>query len=332
MLQQQERKGVPVPDKTWKVGDFLVHWLAEIVKPNVRPTTYSKYETMVRLYLVPGLGTKRLNKLGSADVRTFLNDSLSAGVGRSTVAECLKVLRNALNRAMREELLLRNVAALVDMPKVTKKESIPWSADEAVVFLKRARSHRLNAAFVLALVLGLRRGELLGLRWVDLDLPGGVAHPRKQVQRETGAGLVLVDLKTETSKSALPLPRLCIETLGERRRLQELEREMKGTAWQETGLVFTSAAGGPVDPDGFSGTFERLVKRAGVRRVRLHDTRHTCGTLLAALDVHPRYAKEILRHSQITVTLDIYTHVTSASQRAAAARLGTKLRDGLHGR
>lgn len=329
--KELEDKGVPTPAKAWTLADFLTYWLEEIVKPNQRPNTYDKYETMVRLYLVPRLGKKKLTKLGIADLRKFFKELASAGVGGSTRQECMKTLRNALNRAMREELILRNVATLVDMPQATAKEVIPWSGQEAITFLRSARSHRLYAAFVFSIVLGLRRGELLGLRWIDLDLSTGTAHPRKQVLRRTGIGLVHADLKTEHSKGALPLPRLCLEALGERRQLQRLERERAGTRWTEMDLVFTTETGGMIDPDGFSGTFERRVTRSTVRRIPLHHTRHTTGSLLALLGVHPNDAQKILRHSRITTTLGIYTHVTTDTQRAAAAKLSSSLRDRMNG-
>ena len=331
-LLELEAKGVPTPDRTWKLGPFLLYWLAEIVKPNQRPTTYDKYESMVRLYLVPKLGKKSLTKLNTKDVRMFLHQMRAEETGGSTVQECMKVLRNALNSAMREELLLRNVVTLVGIPSAESKEVIPWSAAEAIAFLRSARPHRLYAAFVLALVLGLRRGELLGLRWIDLDLGQGVAHPRRQVQRQKGKGLVHVDLKTESSKGALPLPLFCVEALGERRRLLELERAKAGEKWSELDLVFGTETGGLYDPDHFSQCFQRRVKRSAQRRVRLHDTRHTCGSLLAWLGVHPNDAQKILRHSQIQTTLAIYTHVTTETQRAAAAKISAQLRDGMNGR
>ncbi|MBF9068175.1 tyrosine-type recombinase/integrase [Streptacidiphilus fuscans] len=331
-LKEQESKGVPTPDKAWTVADFLNYWLEQVIRPNLRFNTTSKYEIMIRLYLIPRLGKKKLVKLSVKDIRVFLAQLRHDEVGDSTRQECMKVLRNALNAAMREELLLRNVAVLVGIPSAESKEIIPWSAEEAIGFLRSARPHRLYAAFVLALVLGLRRGELLGLRWIDLDIGQGVAHPRKQVQRKTGVGLVHVDLKTDSSKAALPLPLLCVEALGERRRLQELERARAGMDWSELDLVFSTETGGLLDPDHFSQTFQRRVKRSKLRRVRLHDTRHTCGSLLAWLGVHPSDAQKILRHSQITTTLEIYTHVTTETQRAAAAKVSAKLRDGLNGR
>ncbi|MFF0389608.1 tyrosine-type recombinase/integrase [Kitasatospora sp. NPDC004615] len=325
--KELEEKGVPTPTKAVKVGEYLTYWLAEIVKPNQRETTYSKYETMVRLYLIPMLGTKRLTKLGIQDVRTFFSRLRSEKVGGATQQECMKVLRNALNRAIREELLLRNVAELVDMPKADSKEVIPWTVSEAITFLRSVRAHRLCAAFVLALALAFRRSELLGLRWVDIDFSTGTIHPRKQVQRKKGVGLVLVDLKTDASTGALPLPRLCLEALGERRELQRRERVRAGLDWTEHDLIFSTETGGPIDPDGFSDTFERRVRRSGVRRIPLKDTRHTTASLLAALEVHPNDAQKILRHARVTTTLGIYTHVTTATQRAAASALGERFRE-----
>ncbi|MFJ5922724.1 tyrosine-type recombinase/integrase [Kitasatospora sp. NPDC092948] len=325
--KELEDKGVPTPTKEVKVGEYLTYWLTEIVRPHRRNNTFAKYETMVRLYLIPKLGTKRLTKLGIQDVRTFFAKLRAEEVGGSTQQECMKVLRNALNRAIREELLLRNVAELVDMPKADSKEVIPWTVSEAITFMRSVRAHRLFAGFVLALVLGFRRGELLGLRWVDIDFSTGTIHPRKQVQRVKGIGLVLVDLKTASSVGALPLPRLCLEVLGERRMLQRRERERAGLDWTEYDLILTTETGGPIDPDGFSDTFERRVKRSGVRRIPVKDTRHTTGSLLAVLGVHPNDAQKILRHARITTTLGIYTHVTTATQRAAASTLGERFRE-----
>lgn len=330
-LQDDERKGVPVPDKSWKLGAFLDYWLEHMVKPAREPATYAKYESMVRLHIKPRMGTKLVTKLTPKQVRALLDALRRSGVGQATIVEVLKTLRNALNRARREELVGRNVAELVDMPSVETREVVPWSAAEAIEVLKVARSHRLYAAFVLVLVLGLRRGEVLGLRWSDVNLPEGQFMPRKQVQRVDGA-LVLKDLKSKASKAALPLPLLCAEALAERKHLQQLECAAAGESWKESGLIFTERHGGPIEPRSFSRTFDARAARSGVRRIPLHDARHTCGSLLAALKVHPRVAMAILRHSQISVTMNIYTHVASDEQRAAAALLGARLRDGIHSR
>lgn len=333
-LQDQERNGVPVPSRAWSLGEWLAYWLEHIVEPDSEHNTYVKYESKVRLYLVPHLATKSLVKLTPAQVRAFMATLKRDKVPAPTRFEVLRVLRNALNRAIREELLTRNVALLVDMPKVSKDKGTAWNAREAITFLRAARAHRLYAACVLVLVLGLRRSEVLGLRWKDIDFEAGQFTPVKQVQRVKSVGLVLKDLKTESSQAVLPLPEFCARALEERRELQELERKIAGEHWSQgpdQDLIFSSEHGGMIDPVGFSRTFERLVKRASVRRITVRLARHTCGTLLAFLKVHPKVAQAILRHSQISMTMDVYTHVVGDSEREAVSMLAELLEDPLIG-
>ncbi|MDT0307026.1 tyrosine-type recombinase/integrase [Streptomyces sp. DSM 44917] len=330
-LQDQERNGVPVPSRAWTVGDWLTYWLAQIVQPSTAFNTYAKYEGKVRLYLIPYLGKKALPRLTPHQVRDALARMKKDGVPAPTRAETLRVLRNALNRARREELVTRNVAELVDMPTTDKQERKPWSAKEAITFLGTARRHRLYAAFVVLLTLGLRRGELLGMRWSDIDFDNEQFTPTRQVQREKGKLVVKKLLKTNSSHAALPLPPFVAEALREREKVQRTEREAAGEHWhQEPGedLIFTERHGGPIEPRGFSRTFDTLVGRAPVRRITVRLARHTCGTLLAFLKVHPKAAQAILRHSQISMTLDIYTHVVDDDQRAAATLLADLLRGG----
>ncbi|MFI6021057.1 tyrosine-type recombinase/integrase [Streptomyces sp. NPDC051287] len=333
-LQGQERHGVPVPSRAWSLGEWLAYWLEHIVEPDSEHNTYVKYESKVRLYLIPHLGKKSLVKLTPAQVRAFMATLKRDKVPAPTRFEVLRVLRNALNRAIREELVTRNVALLVDMPKVSKDKGTAWNAREAVTFLRAARAHRLYAACVLVLVLGLRRSEVLGLRWQDVDFEGRQFTPVKQVQREKGVGLVLKDLKTESSQAVLPMPEFCARALEERRELQELERKIAGEHWDQNpdyDLIFSSEHGGMLDPVGFSRTFGRLVTRAGVRRLTVRLARHTCGTLLAFLKVHPKVAQAILRHSQISMTMDVYTHVVGDSEREAVGMLAELLEDPLIG-
>ncbi|WP_329400516.1 site-specific integrase [Streptomyces melanogenes] len=333
-LQDQERNGVPVPSRSWNVGEWLTYWLEQIVKANREYNTYAKYESKVRLYLLPHLAKKPLIRLTAAQVRKFMADLKREGVPAATRFEVLRVLRNALNRAIREEILTRNVALLVDMPKVSKGEGKPWNAREAIAFLRTARAHRLYAACVLVLVLGLRRSEVLGLRWQDVDFESRQFTPVKQVQREKGIGLVLKDLKTESSQAALPLPEFCARALEERRYLQDLERRIVGDKWQQApdaDVIFSERHGGLIEPGGFSRSFTALAKRSGVRRITVRLARHTCGTLLAFLKVHPKVAQTILRHSQISMTMDVYTHVVGSDQREATDLLAELLEDPLIG-
>ncbi|MFF0385180.1 tyrosine-type recombinase/integrase [Streptomyces sp. NPDC004286] len=231
----------------------------------------------MRHYLLPHLGKKPLVKLTPAQLRTFMAASTREKVGAATRFEVLRALRNALNRAMREELLTRNVALMVDMPKVCKDKGTAWNAREAIAFLRSVRAHRLYAACELVLV--------LGLRWQDLDFEAGPFTPVKQVQCEKGAGLALKDLKTDSSQAVLPRPEFCTRALEERRGLQELERQIAGAHWSQEAdhdLIFSSEHGGMIDPTGFFRSFDRLVKRVGVQRITVQLARHTCGTARSA--------------------------------------------------
>nr|WP_258404970.1 site-specific integrase [Streptomyces cyaneus] len=338
-LQDQERNGIPVPSRSWTLGEWLAYWLEHIVKPEREHNTYVKYESKVRLYLLPHLGKKPLVKLTPAQ-SPRLHGGPDSGEGRRLgplrwlASPSSRVLRNALNRAMREELVTRNVALLVDMPKVIKDRGTAWNAREAIASCGRSAptgSTRPASSF---LVLGLRRSEVLGLRWQDIDFEAGRFTPVKQVQRVKGVGLVLKDLKTESSQAVLPLPEFCARVLEERRELQALERKIAGEHWSQEpdqDLIFSSEHGGMIDPVGFSRTFDRLVKRAGVRRITVRLARHTCGTLLAFLKVHPKVAQAILRHSQISMTMDVYTHVVGDSEREAVGMLAELLEDPLIG-
>jgi integrase len=231
-----------------------------------------------------------------------------------------------LSNAEAEELVTRNVAAVVKVPPPPKRRGRSWSVEEARRFLESARREEdpLSNAYVLILVLGLRKGEVLGLSWEDVNLDGAQLHVNWQLQR-VGGSLQRVRTKTESSTAPLPLPGICVAALRQQQKQQEAARVDWGDGWDVSGLVITNTYGGPADPRTFNRLFARRCERAGVPRIRVHDTRRTCASLLAALDVHPRVAMQILRHSQIAVTMNIYTEVSSADTLAALKRLGDSL-------
>jgi integrase len=240
-----------------------------------------------------------------------------------TIRDAWTVLRSALSGAVREELIAKNVAGLVRLPKQRKRRNKPWSVEEARRFLESARNDGdpMYAAYVLILILGLRKGEVLGLPWAAVDLDGAeidVAWQLQRVRRE----LLHRETKTEASDATLPLPDICSTAVRLRRKQQEQSRKAAGTDWVETGLVFTTNRGSPIDPRNFNRSFDTRCRKADVRRIKVHDTRHTCASLLAALDVHPRVAMRILRHAQIAVTMEVYTEVSDAKTLKALKRLG----------
>lgn len=352
-LQTRASQG-PMPTTTPTLADYLTYWLREVVEPNLAPKTTEKYALLTRLYLVPGLGVKRLDRLQVRDIRTWLNrlrttcqccaQGKDAGrpIGRRrccamgacchqvlaerTVKDVRDTLRAALANAVAEELLSRNVAAVVRLPTPRKRQRQWWSVEEARAFLESARrdDDPLYAAYVLILVLGLRRGEALGLTWRDVNFQAAEIHVRWQLQR-AGHQLRHRETKTPGSTAVLPLPDICITALGLRAERQDVDRLHANDAWPANGLVFTSAYGTPYEPRNFNRQFAARFGKAGIRYIRVHDTRRTCASLLVALDVHPRVAMQILRHSQISMTMEVYSEVPSAKTRNALKRLGRKL-------
>ncbi len=350
-LQSEARQG-PVSTRSPTVAGYLEYWLDQVVQPNLAPATTAKYEMFSRLYIIPTLGDRRLDKLTPRDVREWLNRLRTTcqccaqgkdarrdkprccAAGRCcrqlasdrTVRDAWTVLRTALGNGVREEALSRNVAALLRVPKARTRRPKPWSAEEARQLLESARraGDPLYAAYVLILVLGLRRGEVLGLRWDAVYLDTAEIRVAWQLQRIDGQ-LLHRETKTEASDAALPLPDICLTALRERAKRQGEWQAAAVGAWVETGFVFTTRHGTPIEPRNFHRHFKARCRKAGVREIPVHTTRRTCASLLAALDVHPRVAMQILRHSQIAVTMDLYTEISSEQTRAALRRLGEEL-------
>ncbi|MEK9520045.1 site-specific integrase [Streptomyces venezuelae] len=316
--------GVPVPTRSMKLSEWLPYWLDNIVKPRRKKTTAAKYEVHVRLYLVPILGSKRLESLGVADVRRFLVQ-LEKKTSAATAKESHRVLRTALTAACREELVSRNVATLVEPPTVAARELSPWSLDETLDFLAAARKDPLYAAFVLAIALGFRRGEVVGLRWENVDLDKREIRVRTQRQRVAGE-VYEDDPKGRRRTQTLPLPAICVAPLRWQRMRQAADRDRLGEFWEDTGYVFTTRTGKPVEPRNLYRSFTRVAKNADLRVVRLHDARHGTATLLTAAGVPPRVVMEILGHSQIAVTMNVYTHVVQDTQREAVSHIDRLLR------
>lgn len=323
--QAKVNSGIPVPATSWKLGPYLDYWLEHVVKPTRRPATVSLYETCIRLHLKPGLGRHELRRLSVAAVQRFLNGKLreiKPGESIRLVHVLRQVLSAALSRAVREELVPRNVARLVELPPWEPAEVIPWSAAEALAFLAAAKSDQLYPAFVFLLLYGMRRGEVLGLRWSDFD--GDTIHVRQQVQRIKGE-LLTGPVKTRAGKRDLPLLGLADEALMIRRGTQFLDCEKFGDAWTDTGLVFTTRTGLPVEPRNLNRSFERICDDNGIRRVKVHALRHTAASLLKVLGVPLKDAQVILGHANASTTQQIYTHVDQAAMREAITRLNRLL-------
>jgi integrase len=355
-LQQRARQG-PVATNVPALGEFLAYWLDEVVKPNLAPLTHATYETFVRLYIVPGLGAKRLDRLQVRDIQTWLNklartcqccaqgkdarrrqgSQCCCAIGKCcdsrlsavTINDIRACLRSALSQAATEDLIVKNMAMSVKVPskRLRKRKMQAWSSEEARRFFESARddSDPLYVAYVLILALGLRKGEVLGLVWNDVNLDSAELTLGRQLQRVSGQ---LLHRETKTGSSdnvVLPLPDICITALRQRKIEEDTARQAAGAAWHDGGWIITTRWGTPIEPRNFNRAWDTRCRKAGVRKITVHDGRRTCATLLVDLDVHPREVMQILRHAQISVTMEVYAQASSRATRAALKRLGDSL-------
>lgn len=322
------------------VAKYLERWITDELPGSVSSLTLVNYRDVARLYIVPRIGQKRIHSLTPADVSRMLRE-LEQGdptatpprkpVAPNTRRAARAVLRRALRKAQAEGLIVRNVAAIADGVNVGSPKGRTLSPEQARQLLNHIKGDRLEAAFVVALSLGLRRGELLGLSWEDLKLD--TTPPRLTVRRALkripGAGLVLEDPKTKTSRRTVHLPAQVVPVLREHRRRQLEERMAAGPEWVDrplgADLVFRTPFGTPTDPDNFRHAAYRLTTGAGVGQWSPHELRHSAASLLLAQGVDMKQISELLGHSSIRVTADIYAHMQDAGKSAAADAMSTAL-------
>ena len=323
--QQAEASGLAAATSRMSLGDYLASWL-DAIEPRVRPRTYESYELIVRVHLAPALGHAALARLTPPQVQAFLNAKTRAGCSPRTVAYIRAVLRQALGQAERWGLVTRNVAKLADAPRVPRREIRPLDPTEARTFIEAIRGDRLEGLYVTALGTGLRQGELLGLSWRDVDLDAGTLRVRQALQRNR-TGLVLVEPKSATSHRAVALPAVVVTALRAHRVRQLEERLAAAGRWPDDAreLVFLSTIGTPLEGVNVTRRFQALLVDAGLPRQRFHDLRHACATLLLAQGVAPRVVMETLGHSQISLTMNTYSHVVPSMTRHAAERMDEAL-------
>lgn len=316
----KRKAGLPVPDERTTVGAFLQHWIDHSVPGTVSEGTVDTYRRSIRLYLVPAIGTVPLVKLTPAHVSDLLRAMEERGLAGETRRLARAVLRRALRRAEQEGLVVRNVAAIAEGPRIRRREGRTLSQGQARLLMIAAKGDRLEAAYTVALSMGLRRGEVLGLRWRDVALDETPATLTVQTQLlRTSRGLELTDVKTPKSRRRLHLPAPLVEDLKAHRERQGAERLLAGEEWRDRdGLVFTTPFGTPVDPRNFSRSVSQLCVGAGLGHWATHELRHSCASLLLARGVPLEVVSETLGHSSIRVTKDVYGHLMAPARAQAA--------------
>ena len=326
----EQQKGMLVTGPQQKVGQFLIHWLEDVHKHSIRARTYERYEEIIRLHLGPGIGHHQLQKLSPQHLQSFYNKKLEEGLSTTTVNSFHNVLHKALETAVRWNLLARNPCDLVSPPRRKRFEIQPLSMQQIHQLLAAARGHRLEALVILALATGMRRGELLALKWQDLDLEKGTLQVRRILTRIPsklpGKGFEEAEPKTDKGRRSIVLPSFTVEALKQHR-LRQREAKLKaGSAWQDHDYVFCTSIGTHLNPtrDALD-VLKSLLEKAGLPDIRFHDLRHSSATMLLGMKVHPKIVQEILGHSQIAITMDIYSHVLPTMQEETMSKINEAL-------
>jgi integrase len=336
-LREKIAAGTLPPGRVPTVGEWLTHWLDEIAAAKVRPSTMRGYRTYVERYLIPLLGKHRIDRLTPEHVQAAwraLQETGRPGGGASgkpvkplsptSARQAHRILARALKVAQQRGHVQRNVATMVDAPTPADVEMEPLTLADAQRVLAAAHGTRMQARWSVALSLGLRQGEALGLTWERVDLEDGVIHVRQALSRQTGKGLVFGPVKSRAGRRSVKMPSELLAELKAHRKAQTEERLKAGSWWTDHDLVFCGEDGKPIDPKADWSAWRKLLETAGVDPHRLHDARHTAATMLLAQGVPTRVVMEIMGHSQIGVTSK-YQHVVDEMQRDAMQRMGSAL-------
>lgn len=333
-LQSDLHQGTLADTDRMTVADFLGQWVTHKEREGIKPNTVQSYRNTVTRYITPKIGRVKLEKLRPLEIEQLLTDLRSEGKSASLLSYTLLVLKMALQQAVRWQMLPRNVADSVKPPKIERQEMKVWDRQQVAHFLSETEAHPLHAAFYLALMTGMRRGELAGLKWEDVDLERarltvknnlvevvGAPIPGKNRLQQATKSSVRVEVSTPKSRASrrvIVLSRGTVQKLREQRARQEEWRAHAAEAWTEGGFVFTTRTGDLVWPSALAKAYTRLVRVAGVPPIRFHDMRHTAASLMISVGIPPKTVSERLGHSDVAFTLRTYTHLYDAQREEAA--------------
>lgn len=321
MLHEQEQGTLPIGrDQTLKA--YLEQWLEQVHKlSTIRISTYNMYRIVIYKHIIPMLGHIQLQKLTPQQVQVFYTRKLDEGLSPKRVRGFHSVLHSALENAVRWNLVGRNVCDLVTPPVPQRHEMQPLTTEQAQRLLQAAHEYKLETLLTVAIATGMRRGELLGLHWQDIDFNEGCLRVQRTVGRIGKFGVVVSEPKTKRSRRKITLPGFVIEALRQHQERQQVMREKAGTQWRNKDVVFCNMYGDYLSTANLQIDFKRLLQRAELPNIRFHDLRHTTASFLAKLNVHPKVVQEILGHSTISMTLDIYSHLFPSTHQEAMSKL-----------
>jgi integrase len=318
--------GITFDADNLRLGDYLLRWLEDSKKGSVKRVTYEGYARQMRNHLVPTLGRIKLKALTPAHLRGLYREKTETGLSARTVGYIHTTIHNALEQAVKDGLLPRNVANAVKPPQLCKEEIQPLTPAQTKTLFEAVGGDRFEALYVLAVTAGPRQGELLGLKWEDIALDRGLPQVRRTLSGTNGGEPVFSDPKTAKGRRSVKLTARAVEALKRHRERQLKEREEVAGLWQNHDLVFPTQVGTPMSRHNLvARSFKPLLKRAGLPEIRFHDLRHTCATLMLAVGANPKVAQEALGHANVTITLDTYSHLLPNMQDEVAEKVNELL-------
>lgn len=320
VLLRDQQQGMLITEPNQTVEQFLTQWV-EDRKPSVRIRTYERYEAFVRLHVIPVIGRVKMQQLNPQHIKGLYARKLKEGLSPTTVNTLHMMLHKAFDDAVKWNIVARNVCDMVDVPQRAHYEMQPLTVEQAKRFLEAAKGHALEALFVLALTTGLRRGEILALKWSDIDFEKQTVQVKRIFTRAPGNRYIEAEPKTKKSKRSVKLITKAVDLLKQHRIRQQEEKGQAGPAWTENNLVFCTSLGTPLNPSKLLERFDTLLKKAGLQHMRFHDLRHSAATILLAMNVHPKIVQELLGHNQISMTMDLYSHVLPGLQEEVIGKL-----------
>ncbi len=319
--QREYAQGILASGPTQTLKTYLNHWLEDVHRPSVGIRTYLAYRGNLDNHIFPVLGHIQLRKLTPQHIQSFYAKMLKEGLKASTIKGMHSILRSALDNAVRWNLVSRNVCNLVTKPRTVKHKIHPLIEDQARNLLEAVKGDVLEGIITVTLVTGLRRGEVLGLKWEDIDLINKYLYVRRSVGRAGKYGIVVSEPKTISGLRVIKLPDIVIDVVGRHRVRQDEVKAKLGTAWQDSGYVFCNGIGEFLDESQLQVMYKRLLKRAMLPNIRFHDLRHSAATIMISMGVNPKVVQEILGHSTISMTMDTYAHVLPSMQQDATQKL-----------
>lgn len=324
-------KGLIVDDEKVTVEKWLETWLWEYKHQMLRPSTFGDYECIIRIHINPNIGNIRLRELRPEHLQKLYNQKFAEGKSDSKIRHIHNIMHAALDQAMKNGLIARNVSEATTLPKRKETREIKvLTHEEEKRFIEALEGERLRAAFIIAISTGVRLGELLALTWDNVDFKNGTIAIKKSIRRvktfdensQNKTQIVFQEPKTKSGKRTLPIPQFALKELQEHKKRQLEEKLQAGPLYKDNNLVFTTYVGTPIEATKLIKVFKKICKKAQID-INFHALRHTFATRLLEANEHPKVVQELLGHGDISITLNTYSHVLPEVKQKAMDKINS---------